>query len=98
MGGHDATDTGLAYAPVSQAHGHHHNQCIVLLHCSTSISGSIGVSDSLCTGQLSLQNTTTSTTSSEPPHEDFNFKIIAPIYKEKSCIPSHPGWRPTNDA
>ena len=23
-GGHEATDTGLAYAPVSQAHGHHH--------------------------------------------------------------------------
>ena len=22
--GHEATDTGLAYAPVSQAHGHHH--------------------------------------------------------------------------
>ena len=24
--GHEATDTGLAYAPVSQAHGHHHTQ------------------------------------------------------------------------
>ena len=24
LGGHEATDTGLAYAPVSQAHGHHH--------------------------------------------------------------------------
>ena len=23
-GGHEATDTGLAYAPVSQAHGHNH--------------------------------------------------------------------------
>ena len=23
--GHEATDTGLAYAPVSQAHGHHHS-------------------------------------------------------------------------
>ena len=33
--GHEATDTGLAYAPVSQAHGHHHSvQCFVLLHCS----------------------------------------------------------------
>ena len=26
--GHEATDTGLAYAPVSQAHGHHHTQCV----------------------------------------------------------------------
>ena len=25
-GGHEATDTELAYAPVSQAHGHHHTQ------------------------------------------------------------------------
>ena len=34
--GHEATDTGLAYAPVSQAHGHHHTvQCFALLHCST---------------------------------------------------------------
>ena len=34
-GGHEATDTGLAYAPVSQAHGHHHSvQCFALLHCS----------------------------------------------------------------
>ena len=33
--GHGATDTGLAYAPVSQAHGHHHIvQCFSLLHCS----------------------------------------------------------------
>ena len=23
-GGHEATDTGLAYAPMSQAHGHNH--------------------------------------------------------------------------
>ena len=30
--GHEATDTGLAYAPVSQAHGHHHTvQCFALL-------------------------------------------------------------------
>ena len=29
--GHEATDTGLAYAPVSQAHGHHHIvQCFFL--------------------------------------------------------------------
>ena len=34
-GGHEATDTGLAYAPVSQAHGHHHIvQCFSSLHCS----------------------------------------------------------------
>ena len=34
-GGHEATDTGLAYAPVSQAHGNHHIvQCFSLLHCS----------------------------------------------------------------
>ena len=26
--GHEATDTGLAYAPVSQAHGHHHTVCV----------------------------------------------------------------------
>ena len=33
--GHEATDTGFAYAPVSQAHGHHHSvQCFALLHCS----------------------------------------------------------------
>ena len=33
--GHEATDTGLTYAPVSQAHGHHHIvQCFSLLHCS----------------------------------------------------------------
>ena len=31
--GHEATETGLAYAPVSQAHGHNHIvQCIA---CST---------------------------------------------------------------
>ena len=31
-GGHEATDTGLAYAPVSQAHGHHHIvQCFAAL-------------------------------------------------------------------
>ena len=30
--GHEATDTGLAYAPVSQAHGHHHIvQCVFLV-------------------------------------------------------------------
>ena len=28
--GHEATDTGLAYAPVSQAHGHHHTRFNVL--------------------------------------------------------------------
>ena len=34
--GHEATDTGLAYAPVSQAHGRHHSvHCFALLHCST---------------------------------------------------------------
>ena len=34
-GGHEATDTGLAYAPVSQAHGHNHiAQCFSSLHCS----------------------------------------------------------------
>ena len=33
--GHEATDTGHAYAPVSQAHGHHHIvQCFSLLHSS----------------------------------------------------------------
>ena len=33
--GHEATDTGFAYAPVSQAHGHHHIvQCFALLHYS----------------------------------------------------------------
>ena len=33
--GHEATETGLAYAPVSQAHGHNHIvQCFALLHCS----------------------------------------------------------------
>ena len=33
--GHEATDTGLAYAPVSQAHGHNHIvQCFSSLHCS----------------------------------------------------------------
>ena len=28
VGGHEATETGLAYAPVSQAHGHNH-----IVHC-----------------------------------------------------------------
>ena len=33
--GHEAADTGLAYAPVSQAHGHHHSaQCFASLHRS----------------------------------------------------------------
>ena len=33
--GHEATDTGFAYAPVSQAHRHHHSfECFALLHCS----------------------------------------------------------------
>ena len=36
--GHEATDTGLAYAPVSQAHGHHHSvQCFALLHRSADL-------------------------------------------------------------
>ena len=34
MAGHEATDTGLAYAPVSQAHGHHHTQFNVLPCCT----------------------------------------------------------------
>ena len=34
-GGHEATDTGLAYAPVSQAHGHQHTvQGFASLPCS----------------------------------------------------------------
>ena len=33
-GGHEATDTGLAYAPVSRAHGHHHIQFNVLPCCT----------------------------------------------------------------
>ena len=33
--GHEATETGFAYAPVSQAHGHNHNCSLsCLLHCS----------------------------------------------------------------
>ena len=33
--GHEATENGLAYAPVSQAHGHNHIvQCFSSLHCS----------------------------------------------------------------
>ena len=33
--GHEATETGFAYAPVSQAHGHNHNCSMSgLLHCS----------------------------------------------------------------
>ena len=33
--GHEATETGFAYAPVSQAHGHNHNCSMsCLLHCS----------------------------------------------------------------
>ena len=35
LNGHEATDIGLAYAPVSQAHGHNHIvQCFSSLHCS----------------------------------------------------------------
>ena len=37
--GHEATDTGLAYPPVSQAHGHHH---IVQCFCSTRGGGGVG--------------------------------------------------------
>ena len=34
-GGHEATDIGLAYVPVSQAHGHHHIvQCFA---CCTAV-------------------------------------------------------------
>ena len=38
FGGHEATETGLAYAPVSQAHGHNHIVqcfacCTAALHC-----------------------------------------------------------------
>ena len=36
MRGHEATDTGLAYAPVSQAHGHNHIVQFSSLHCSAS--------------------------------------------------------------
>ena len=40
-GGHEATETGFAYAPVSQAHGHNHDCSMsCLLHCSV---------DKLCT-------------------------------------------------
>ena len=40
--GHEATDTGFAYAPVPQAHGHHHSvQCFALLHCSAHQTSSV---------------------------------------------------------
>ena len=32
-GGYEATDTGLAYAPVSQAHGHNHRKGLQLVRC-----------------------------------------------------------------
>ena len=40
-GGHEATDTGLAYAPVSQAHGHHHTQFNVLPCCTAAQTTSV---------------------------------------------------------
>ena len=39
--GHEATDTGLAYAPVSQAHGHHHTQFNVLPCCTAAQTRSV---------------------------------------------------------
>ena len=39
--GHEATDTGLAYAPVSQAHGHHHTQFNVLPCCTAAQTSSV---------------------------------------------------------
>ena len=46
MGGHEATDTGLAYAPVSQAHGHHHTQFNVLSCCTAVHTSSVPTVDS----------------------------------------------------
>ena len=39
--GHEATDTGLAYAPVSEAHGHHHTQFNVLPCCTAAQTRSV---------------------------------------------------------
>ena len=39
--GHEATDTGLAYAPLSQAHGHHHTQFNVLPCCTAAQTKSV---------------------------------------------------------
>ena len=45
--GHEATETGFAYAPVSQAHGHNHivqcYACCTAVHCSV---------DQFCTNQV----------------------------------------------
>ena len=41
--GHEATDTGLAYAPVSQAHGHHHTQFNVLPCCTAAQTSSVPI-------------------------------------------------------
>ena len=38
---HEATDTGLAYAPVSQAHDHHHTQFNVLPCCTAAQTSSV---------------------------------------------------------
>ena len=51
--GHEATDTGFAYAPVSQAHGHHHSvQCFALLHYSANQFNTTPGGFRLCFGQL----------------------------------------------
>ena len=44
--GHEASDTGLAYAPVSQAHGHHHTQFNVLPCCTAAQTSSVPTVDS----------------------------------------------------
>ena len=44
--GHEATDIGLAYAPVSEAHGHHHTQFNVLPCCTAAQTSSVLTVDS----------------------------------------------------
>ena len=39
--GHEATDTGLAYAPVSQVHDHHHTKFNVLPCCTAAQTRSV---------------------------------------------------------
>ena len=62
--GHEATETGFAYAPVSQAHGHNHNCSMsCLLHCSVDQFCTTPGGFWLCIGSAPLD----SEVSSHPP-------------------------------
>ena len=79
-GGHEATDTWLPNAPVSQATGHCHAK-FSSSYCALITTGMFLCVPAHRSALLTKQqyySTSKSSTSSDPQHEDLNFDIIAP--------------------